>query len=143
MAKPFNIGEVRPYILDQDRNAPPEQQTVFQLGVVDSALHSYLWDSNTYVKDEEGQTKPVIQVRAFSKLRDTVKFCLKGWENFGEIVFDKKIHTQSYGAPIPSLNGKPREGLTDRTLDLLKPYINELASAIEKEATLSEQDEKN
>lgn len=141
MAKAFNVNEVRPYILKADRDLPAEQQTVFDLAAVDAALHAYLWDSNTYVGDDStnGQIKPMVQVRAFSKILDTVKFCLRGWKNFDGIEYDPKVHEKAYG----HIAGKNRNGLSPTALDLLKPHIAELASAIEEENKLSEQDEKN
>lgn len=140
MAKAFNVNEVRPYILKADRELPPEQQTEFDLAVVDSALHAYLWDSNTFVGDDSsnGEVKPMVQVRAFSKIRDTVKFCLKSWRKF-----DGPEFTPKFLVSYPNVGGKNRMGLTNEALDYLKPYIPELSSAIEEENKLSEQDEKN
>lgn len=138
MAKAFNVNEVKPYILKADRESP--NPTVFQIAVVDSALHAHLWDSNTYVGDDSsnGSVKAMVQVKAFSKIRDTVKFCVRGWENLEGAEFTPKLLV-SY----PNIAGKNRMGLSNEALDYIKPYIQELASAIEEENALSEQDVKN
>lgn len=75
---------------------------------------------------------------------EVVRFGLKGWENFrdkrGELIpFDVKTHMISVGLKKCG----PRIGLTDKALDLLKPYIAKLAKQIERDNWLDEDEVKN
>lgn len=137
MAKAYNVSQVIPYVLKEDRELPKEQQTIFHVSMVDSALHAHLWDNSSYRQDDDGGKKVII--KAFSLIRDTVKFCVKGWENLDGAAFDEKLHIVSYG----NVAGKSRSGLSNIALDLLMPYLSELADAAKIENTISEQDSKN
>ena len=144
--KAFNIHQTRTYSLKADEGP---SKTVFHLGVLDSALSTYLWDSLMAWKrpnngqDPEGPGSMVV-MNKFQRDREVVKFGLKGWDNFqdekgADIPFDPKLHTKSY--PVQGVGN--RTGLSHIALDLLKPFLTELAEQIESDNILTEQDEKN
>jgi hypothetical protein len=133
MVKVYDAKQSRPYSLKSDTDEP---QTVFFIGGLIPRLHSHL--SNGILDTEKHR------VLSGSVVRETVRFGLKGWENFqgldgNLIAFDEKLHTQSHGTPIG-----PFKGLTDQALDLI-PWVaqQELFNAITESNTLSGEDLKN
>lgn len=143
--KAFNINQTRTYSLKRDKGP---QKTIFHLGVLDSALSTYLFDMLVAWRRPAGEDPETrgsfVTMNKFQRDREVVKFGLKGWENFQDeggnlIEFSQKEHTQSY--PVPNVGN--RHGLTPRALDLLKPYLTELAEEIEQDNLLTGEDEKN
>jgi hypothetical protein len=146
MAIAFDVKETREYILEADRKLPPEQQTIFILGTLDSSLAGHINDASIdfQMNDKGPDREANIQWRRAFRQLQLVRFGLKGWSNLfdrqgKEIRFDPKDHTKSYAVS----NVGNREGLTDRALDLIKPYIRELAKQINEANWLDEEEEKN
>jgi hypothetical protein len=146
MAIAFDVKETREYILEADRKLLPEQQTIFVLGTLDSSLAGQINDASVdfQLNDKEPDGEANIQWRRGFRQLQLVRFGLKGWSNFldrqgKQIRFDPKEHAQSFAVPAVG----DRDGLKDSTLDLLKPYIRELATEIDKDNRLGKEEEKN
>jgi hypothetical protein len=166
--KAFNINQTREYCLKGDpahkfeigqgtgclkckkpEDAAPhhESPTTFTLGVLDSALSTHLLDKLVgYRKNDKGpeDRADTVVLNKFTRDREIVKYGLKGWSGFMDAVndhaveFDPKLHQKSYALPFGN-----RNGLSDKALDLLKPFLSELAEEIESDNIVTEQDAKN
>jgi hypothetical protein len=146
MAIAFDTSETREYILVRDQKLPPEQQTKFILGVLDARLANLLKDSAVdFSPNNDGpDANADIKYKPRAHDVDVVRFGLKGWDvlfdkRSNQIPFDPKLHTKSI--PVKPLGN--RNGLTDIALDLLKPYIRELAKQIDGDNWFTEEEEKN
>lgn len=132
MLKVYDPNQTRPYSLQDDT----DPKTVFIIGGLVPRLHSHL--SNNINDTQKGRTL------AGDIIRDTVRFGVKGWENFVDskgdpVLFDEKLHTASKGTSIGSF-----KGLSDLALDLIPWKVQqELFNVITESNTISEQDAKN
>lgn len=146
MAIAFDINETREYILKTDRELPSEQQTIFLIGTLDALISNHLKDGSLAFKmSEQGpDAKADIAYNSNFSAMEKVRFGLKEWKNLldktgKEILFDERIYRKSFAVPKCG----NRTGLTDIALNLIKPYLKELASEVENENWLSELAEKN
>ena len=127
MIQAFDVSETREYSLKADTSEP---KTVFILGWLDSALQAHLNDSTVgFRANGKGPNSQAdVRVNTNMRLREIVKFGVKGWKHF----LDKNgQEIQLDFVSVPIARSGNRSGLSDRCLDLLKPYIPELAKQIE------------
>lgn len=142
----FDLNETREYILKQEQEKlaqnPSYQPTVFKLGILDTALSTELMDSMTAFQrnDKSPDDDGTITVHYAKRRMQVVRFGVKGWTN----LVDKQ------GNPVEPkfknhqvAKGLQRMGLTDESLNVIKPWIKELAGKIESDNSFLENDEKN
>lgn len=137
----FDISQTREFSFEDDT----EPKTVFILGVLDSGLSSHLFDNAFgYRMNHSGPDEKADVVVNKNRLdRQIVRFGLRGWRNLvnakgDDEPFIERQHISSH--IVPELGN--RNGLTDRALDLIKPYIAELSAQIEEMNVLSDEEKK-
>lgn len=137
MVTAFDVAETKQYTLKDDKENP----TVWTIGRIDHRLWSELQDTHQHleVNDLGANAKGSVKFDASKRADDFVRFGLKGWENFtdkaGKVV---TFETSSVGTPVG-----PRQGLTDRLLTAIRPFIGELSSEIERFNGVTKEEEKN
>lgn len=111
------------YVLKEDRDLPPEQQTVFKLKVLSARELARLEDSVS-VMDKDGNW----QVKVGTKTLEILSCGLRRWDNFR----DRNGNLITF------------VGSMDDNFDRLRPeWRRELADAITEQANLSEDERKN
>lgn len=146
MLKAFNVNETRDYIVTTERveqaKDPSYQPTIFHLGVLTSALSSFISDSSLgfQVNGQGPDSQADAKVNLSARRREIVRFGLKGWTNFQDA--DGKDVTPEFQS-FPIGKSRPRQGLTDASIDLVKPWISELAKEIESDNLFTGAEEKN
>jgi len=140
----LDIHQTREYTSPRDQGEP---KTVFVLGVLDSALAARLNDSTFgWRRNDKGPEQAAdLHINRQMRNREIVRFGLKGWKNLAGaddqlVEFDPKVHRLKSVA-VPDVGN--REGLSDIALDLLKPYLSELAAVIEADNIITKEEEKN
>lgn len=134
----FDINAVREYSLRSDDG--PEK-TVFHIGRIDSILRSHIMDSTTrFAKEGEKSDRVEAEVDISKRFYLLAQFGVKGWKGFkdsagNEVPFDQ------VSVPVPGVGN--RMGLSERTLNLLQPYLSELALEVLGDNELSAEREKN
>jgi hypothetical protein len=140
MVPTYDKNKTIPYMLTVDATEP---RTVFHIGVLDAQAEAYLSSKYRTVQmigsselTEKGDQKLVPQINIDREHRDidTVSLCLKGVDNFGAQLSFTGMKQFPFGK---------RTVLSDDSLDLIKPYIGELADAIREASEFSAVDEKN
>jgi hypothetical protein len=135
----FDANQKRQFYLKADE----KKASPFLIGVLDSALASHLSDKTILYKrsgtDNLRSADAVINSHWHD--REVVRFGLKG--------FPTDFKTKD-GSPatfeikeFDVLEVGKRTGLTDESLNFVKPFIAELADAIEEDNTITEKEEKN
>ena len=146
MAIHIDVNETREYILKQDLELSSEKQTIFHLGVLDARLARHLKDSvvSFAVNDKGPDAQASVVLNRATLQLQIVRFGLKSWSNLlnksgSPVPFNPEIHQKSF--PIPKCGN--RTGLTDAAIDMLKPFLSELAREIESDNWMDEAEEKN
>lgn len=139
MVPSYDINKTIKYSLKNDID---DVKTVFQIGVLDAKAQAFLNTEFTTVQmkgngrrnsENNPDMEPVISINRDGKDIETVALCLKSVTNFsGVISFTEKTYTF----------GK-RSVLTDAALNLIKPYVPELADAIREASEFTADVEKN
>lgn len=129
MIIPFDVTCIRNYSLKSDTSGVP---TVFELGFIDAQAAAYLQNEFSSVKIVDG--KPEVQIDIANRDIEAVRLGLKGFRNFGSVAFVSVEKQYPFGK---------RNVVSDDIINFLKPYVSEIASQIQNDAVLSEQDEKN
>lgn len=139
MITALDINITREYSLLDDKDSP---KTIFMLGALDAILASYLIDNAIIYKRPGPDQEPTTDVILLNRWRqlEIVRFGIKGWKHFSTAA-GKEATFATKEFEIPNV-GK-RQGLTDDSLNYLKPYIAELALEITRDNTISEEEEKN
>lgn len=115
------------YVLQEERDLPIEQQTVWKIKVLTARELAEIEDNTSRI-DKEG----VLQVRHGSVVLNTLRKGLRGWENFQD----------AQGNPVPfrDNNGVPREDNFDR----MRPaWRREICNAITEQNRLTADQVKN
>ncbi len=140
MVPSFDKNKTVNYSLEADTG---DVKTIFHLGVLDAKSEAHLNTAysvveyrNTGAKDEHGDPKvdAIAKIDKDGRDLETVALGLKAIDNFGaaRLTFTEKIYP--FGR---------RQILTDDALDLVKPYVAELAKAIRDENQFTVDDSKN
>jgi hypothetical protein len=133
MIQAFDVSETREYSLQSDKGEP---KTVFIVGWLDSALQAFVNDRTVgFRANGRGpDTQADVNVNTNMRLREIVKFGVRGWRNFQ----DKNSQDVPVDFVSVSLGRSGnRTGLSARCRDVLKPYIPELAKQIESGSWLT------
>lgn len=118
-------------VLSADKDS--DRPTKFRIGLFDQNLRAYILDQGR--PDRAGESGNMLAVLTLA-----VKFGLRGWENF----LDKhgaEVPFSTVSVPVPGVGN--REGLSDRTLDLLGPYVFEIGAKIVNLNVVNPADSKN
>jgi hypothetical protein len=135
----FDVKQVREYSLISDKG---ENRTIFQLGVIDARLSSFISDKGRTFSVGTGgpEASAMVTVDMDQQNYNTVRYGLRGWSNFQNASgFDQKFATTEENVPGVGR----RMAVTPECMDLIKPFITELALEIRKDNTFAEQDSKN
>jgi hypothetical protein len=139
MITALDISVTREYSLPEDKASP---RTIFLLGSLDAVLASYLIDNAIIYKRpglDQDQTNDVILLNRWRQL-EVVRFGVKGWKHFSTREGKEAPFTTK---EFDIANVGKRQGLTDDSLNYLKPYISQLAFKVTTDNTISEEEEKN
>jgi hypothetical protein len=134
----FDINAIREYSLKEDEGP---DRTVFSIGRIDSVLRSHIMDSTAkFSKDSQASERVDASVGVFERFYLLTRFGVKGWKNLkdsggNEIPFDQ------VSVPVPGVG--TRQGLSERAMNLLQPWISELAFEVLEDNQLSQAQEKN
>lgn len=134
----ININEVKPYISKLDIQEPKSK---FMIGVLDPAVKAYVEDQTTvYDRDENGNPKARIMFSQRAYL--TVKFGLRGVENFLDPSTGKPAEFKTEQV---FLNNRGYAAVSDEIMRLLGDgnLLSELAMVIWEWNGLSEEETKN
>lgn len=135
--KRFDIMATKEVTLKSDTENP----TVWIIRRINKPLWQYIQDKYNQwsVNNLGGDAQGTVSFQVWGKNHALVCFGLAGWRNLlddagNEVVFsDVSIATEV---------GNQR-GLSDRMLDMIRPYMGELASAIEAFNGVTEEERKN
>lgn len=130
MAIAVSKQKSKTYILKCDHDQPTEDQTVFTIGTLSRRAMSIIKDGT--MKFEVIGDAPVILPQQFSMCAAAVKFGLKAAANFR--------HEDGSEAKLQFVTSHGEEVLTEASLDMLLPYIEELGNEILAFNRLSETD---
>jgi hypothetical protein len=133
----FDVNQTRDYQLKKHQGP---KEPIFVLGVLDSSLAAHLADTGvTFSRPQKDEQEAEVKVHTNVKNREIVRFGLKSVRNMKDAAGnDVVLELQEFSTPIGM-----RRGLTDASLNLVKPDINELADVIDSDNTLTEDDAKN
>jgi hypothetical protein len=140
MVTAFDVKQTREYSLKSDTGENP---TKFLIGVLDSRLSCFLYDkTRVFEVNSNGASSPATQVSIdlMQEKFNIVRFGLKGWSGFKdssgvEVLFKTKpedVHKVGI-----------RQSATPECMDMIKPFISELAEQIVLDDTFSKAEEKN
>lgn len=133
----FDVSETCEYSLKEDTVDP----TVFVIGRIDHKLWAHLQDKNARMEvsglgaEAEGSVKFDVNARN----SDFVRFGLKGWRNLK----DKNGNEVEFSTVSCQTGVGNRPGLSDRYLDMFRPFLAELAGQIEQFNAVSGEATKN
>lgn len=133
MAIPYNSEAVKDYTLKNDKDEP---KTIFHLGYLDASESAYLDEqfSKVELKGRADDMQPEIKIDISGKQLEAVRLKLKGVENFSGATFEFVDKQYPFGK---------RKVLSEKSLNLVKPFIAELGQQIVDQSTLREDQEKN
>ncbi|MGA9363317.1 MAG: hypothetical protein WBW16_03020 [Bacteroidota bacterium] len=136
---PYDVTQVREYSVEGDSG---EDRTIFLIGRLDYALRNRVFDEASMysVNDKGADATATVSVRWHQRNANIVKFGLKGWKNFKDAQ-GKEILFDQVSVAIPDVGN--RKGVSDRCLNLIQPWLAELAREILKDNRLSVEEEKN
>lgn len=132
----FEVTETKEYTLKADREDP----TVWIIGRIDHKLWSHLQDkhSRMEVSGIGGEAEGVVRFDVNGRNDDFVRFGVKGWRNLKKGTTDVEHSTVSCSTAVGN-----RQGLSDRLLEFLRPFIAELAGEVERFNAASGEETKN
>jgi hypothetical protein len=132
----INPEEVREYVLEDDRDTPPEHQVTWELGVIPHSVNNYIISKCTKTLTVTGPDgKPAVNITVDPVLLNSlrVKYGLKGWRNLR--MSNGKLVEPLYDLTDIEGYGKAK-GLSDHALTVIAPYIPELVRALRPDTTL-------
>jgi hypothetical protein len=133
----YDVTTTTNFIHPKDTSEP---KTIFSIGVIDAKAQAWIdkeftqmaWKSGAIGENGKPSMEPVINIDRSNKQLELVKLGLRGATNFS---VELKFTEQQYAF------GK-RTVLDDASLNAVKPYIPELATAIENNTNIAPGDEK-
>ena len=137
----INIYETRAYKskLDPDKTNP----TIFHIGMLDPFLRAYIEDEVTSLEVSSKNPNDTAKANIYASKRNLLaaRFGLKGIDNFLDPRTKKPV---KFDAVSVTVNGKNYNAVTEEILAMLgKALIDELAEAVLKETSISEEERKN
>ena len=137
----INIYETRAYKsnLDPDKN----NATIFHIGMLDPFLRAHIDDEVTSleVSSKNPNDKAKANICASKRNLLAVRFGLKGLDGFLDPRTKEPV---KFDAVSISVGGRNYNGVSETLLGMLgKALIDELADAVLKENTISEEERKN
>lgn len=143
MLTAYDPAAVIEYSLKRDTSDP---KTVFFIGALDAQLTAILRDQTVrYSSTTENPDEAESIIRGNGRALELVRFGVRGWKVLAdpktgaEIPFVEKEHISSH--PVKGLG--PRNGLTNNAINLLVPYIQELAQQVDALSQMTGDQEKN
>lgn len=133
----FEVAETKEYTLKADRDDP----TVWTIGRIDHKLWSNLQDkhSRMEVSGIGGEAEGVVRFDVNGRNDDFVRFGVKGWRNL-KAKGGKDIEHSTVSCSTGVGN---RQGLSDRSLEMIRPFIAELAGEVERFNAVTGEEAKN
>jgi hypothetical protein len=136
--KVFEVAETKEYTLKADTENP----TVWTIGRIGHRLWSLLQDkhSRMEVSGIGGEAEGVVRFDVNGRNDDFVRFGVKGWtglmdkEGKNEIPFTTVSHSTAAGNV---------HGISDRSLEMIRPFIAELAGEVERFNAVTGDEAKN
>lgn len=132
MAIAVSIDRTQTYVLEQDRELPEHDQTVFELRTLTARAKTKILDTTTFGRDEDGlgEAMPLLGQSALI----ACSYGIAGWTNLrtadGTVVEPKFIGG----------GGRDRR-LSDESMDAIAPFLLELSGAVTSMNNLDEEDE--
>jgi hypothetical protein len=128
MATAFNVAETKEHVLKAEAEA--EKPTKWMIGRLPHRLYTHLqdkfaeWSVNNLGADAQGSVK----FQTYGRNDEFVRFGVKGWTDFldgngNQIPFSTVSIATSVGN---------YPGLSDRTLEMMRPFIAELSREVAK-----------
>ncbi len=133
----FDVAETKSFTLKGDTENP----TVWTIGRIGHRLWSHLQDTHSHleVNDLGADAKGSVKFDASKRADDFVRFGVKGWSNLlGKD--GKEVPFATVSMPTPA---GPVQGITDRLLEQIRPYIGELSGEVESFNSPKREEEKN
>jgi hypothetical protein len=138
MVMALDIDAVELFVLKSEREKPKEEQTIFELGVIDVVTFADLSSIDVAYNEQTKDNK--LTVNILGRELEYVKHGLKGWKNFKDK--DGKEVTPLFSTV--SKGGRLTKVLREESLRLIPgKVIGELAKAIREICELSEDETKN
>jgi hypothetical protein len=135
--KAFTLSSVKTIESEQDEARGTAEATKFTIGAIDAFVSAYISDRSFTFVDGATAENAVAQMKIAESNIDTVRFGLKGWENF----------KAADGADLPFKTtervviGKKYTVLADDCLAVMElDLIRELANAIKKINEVTKED---
>jgi len=135
--KVFEVAETKEYTLKADTENP----TVWTIGRIGHRLWSALQDkhSRMEVSGIGGEAEGVVRFDVNGRNDDFVRFGVKGWSNLK----DKNGNDVSFSTVSTSTSVGNVQGVSDRLLEMIRPFIAELAGEVERFNAVSGDEAKN
>lgn len=134
----FDINAIREYTLKEDEGPDP---TVFLIGRIDSVLRSHIMDSTAkFSKASQASEQVDASVGVFERFYLLARFGVKGWKGFKDAA-GNEIACELVSVPVPGVGN--RQGLSERAMNMLQPWLSELAFEVLEDNQLSSAQEKN
>lgn len=132
----FEVAETKEYTLKADKEDP----TVFVIGRIDHKLWSHLQDkhSRMEVSGIGGEAEGVVRFDVNGRNDDFVRFGVKDWRNLKRGANEVPHSTVSCSTAAGN-----RPGLSEKLLEMLRPFIAELAGEVERFNAVSGEETKN
>jgi hypothetical protein len=135
--KVFEVAETKEYTLKADTIEP----TVWTIGRIGHRLWSNLQDkhSRMEVSGIGGEAEGVVRFDVNGRNDDFVRFGVKGWANLK----DKNGNDVAFSTVSTSTGVGNVQGVSDRLLEMIRPFIAELAGEVERFNAVSGEEAKN
>ena len=133
----FDVAETREYTLKADTEDP----TTWIIGRVDHRLWSSIQDKyqRFALNDLGAEAKGTVSFDLNARNDDFVRFGIKGWRNLK----DKQGNDVAFSTESTQTAVGNRQGLADRMLEMIRPFVAELAAEIEAFNGVTRAEQKN
>lgn len=128
-----DVNETKEYVLKEERELPEDQQTVFELRVLDLAIREMIENEEVGGRQNEDETEIAVRSGAVRSLR--LKHGIRGWRNMRSRSGDE--------VPCTKTREHGREVLNQSALTAIMHKRAELAKAVADFNGLDEDDEGN
>lgn len=136
----LDINATKEYFLKADRGEDP---TIWLIGQLDSPLWNSILDETTKFSGEsDGQNSASLQMFVHRNARDyqLLRFGLRGWRNLNDVNGNDVLFS-TVSVAVPGIGN--RQGLSEKLMDMIKPFAEELADEVFKANSLSKEERGN